>query len=151
MFRTDGKIHIDWRWVGIGYCCFVVFQLLPVIIIRDLLRGFKFNVNANGYSMFMVLLVGGLFLVSIIIPFSIGFRSKGMAIFESGISTVLYFITLVIQSLGNASHHFTLVESIGIYLFVEILLFSLAMAFAWVGTYVHARKARRVAAQNCEV
>jgi hypothetical protein len=138
MFNKDKKIHIDWRWVGIGYCFFIVFLILPTyIIISPIETYFNFKIPFAGFFAFIGF---------VCIAFYIGCRSKGIAIFESGISALMIVGTFLVSDLENASGRFTL-EAVGKYLFGIFLIFSFASISAWVGKYVHARKNHLTAAQ----
>jgi len=142
MFNKDMKIHIDWRWVGIGYCFFVAFLLLPTyIIFKPVEIYFEYEFPFSGFFIFIGF---------VSIAFYIGYRSKGIAVFESGISTALFVGTLLCRGSSDASDHSTL-ETIGICLFGTILFFSLASICAWVGKYVQARKNRQIRMQISEV
>ena len=79
--------QINWKWVGIGYCFFVVFHLLPSYIIN----GFYFNMEdlaGRGIWLFFGLAI---------IAFYIGYRSRGVTILEPAISALFYDITLLLE------------------------------------------------------
>ena len=138
MLRTDKKIHIDWRWVGIGYCFIVVFPLLPNIIFSVVLVYiFNISIDLIYTSTIVRLLVATLEII--VIAFYIGYRSKGKAIFEPGISAILFYGTMaVIFPLS----HYSILKTIGFYYLWAVVVFSYTSISAWIGKLVQARKNR---------
>jgi hypothetical protein len=118
---------IDWKWVGIGYCFFVVFHLLPSYIIN----GFDMHMDTadRGFWLFVGLAV---------IAFYIGYKSRGVTILEPAISALLYDMTLLLEFRnlwGRIVSH-----SWGIIYVWGILTFVLAICSAWLGELFQARK-----------
>jgi hypothetical protein len=138
MLKTDKKIHIDWRWVGIGYCFIVVFLLLPIRIFSFVMGYMNINIsNVLIYTPTIVLLVATL--ETIVIAFYIGYRSKGKAVFESGISAILFYGTMAVI---NPMSHYSILKTIGFYYFWAVVVFSCTSMSAWIGKLVQARKNR---------
>ncbi|MCX6122959.1 MAG: hypothetical protein NTX44_15210 [Ignavibacteriales bacterium] len=139
MLRTDKKIHIDWRWVGIGYCFMVVVLLLPGIIFSVVLVYININIlNVLINTPTIVRLIATL--ETIVIAFYIGYRSKGKAIFEPGISALLYYGTMAVS-------HYSIPKTIGFYYFWAVVVFSYTSMSAWIGKLVQARINRGTVAQ----
>jgi hypothetical protein len=119
---------IDWKWVGIGYCFFVVFHLLPTYIV-------------NGFYMSMEDTAGrGIWLLVglVIIAFYIGFRSRGVTILEPAISVLLYDVTLLLAFrelwASTVSYSWGMIFVLG---FITLVL---AICSAWMGELFQAKK-----------
>ena len=121
---------IDWKWVGIGYCLFVVFHLLPTYLIS----GFTLDQYNLGRGIW-------LFLGLAIIAFYIGYRSRGITILEPAISAILYDITLLLEF--NDLWGRTVSHSWGIIYVWGILTLTLTICCAWLGEIFQARKQAR--------
>ena len=122
---------IDWKWVGIGYCLFVVYHLLPSYII-------------NGFALHMDNMSRGiwLFLGLAIIAFYIGFKSKGVTIVEPAISAILYDLTLLLEFRdfwGRSASH-----SLGTIYVWEIVTLVLAIYSAWLGEFYQSRRKAKI-------
>lgn len=138
MLKTDKKIHIDWRWVGIGYCFIVVFLLLPIRIFSFVVGYMNINTIDQIYTHGTVLILVST-LEIIVIAFYIGYRSKGKAVFESGISAILFYGTMAVI---NPMSHYSILKTIGFYYFWAVVVFSYTSMSAWIGKLVQARKNR---------
>jgi hypothetical protein len=93
---TEKKIELnshslDWKWVGVAYCLFVLFHLLPsFVLFRSSLDG-----SASDDFRFLSLLVGfGA------ISTYIGYRSRGVTLWELPLAALLYDATLYIEFRG---------------------------------------------------
>jgi hypothetical protein len=120
--------QINWKWVGIGYCFFVVFHLLPSYIIN----GFYFNMEdlaGRGIWLFFGLAI---------IAFYIGYRSRGVTILEPAISALFYDITLLLEFRSFWGR--TVSHSWGIIYVWGILTLVLAICSAWLGELFQASK-----------
>jgi hypothetical protein len=118
---------IDWKWVGVGYCFFVVFHLLPTYLLNG------FTLGQNNLEIGFWLFVG-----VAIIAFYIGYRSRGVTILEPAISAVLYDITLLLefnQLWGRSVSH-----SWGIIYLWGILTLTISICCAWLGEIFQAKK-----------
>ena len=123
---------IDWKWVGIGYCFFIVFHLLPTYV----LSGFALQSDA---------IAGGiwLFFGLAVIAFYIGYKSRGVTIIEPAISALLYDATLLFEfhSLwGRSPSH-----SPGLFIEWALITLVVAVAAAWLGELFQARKNAKTA------
>lgn len=118
---------IDWKWVGIGYCFFVVFHLLPSYLIM----GFPFDRDFAGFGIW-------LFVGLAIIAFYIGYRSRGITILEPTISAILYDITLLLEF--NKFWGRSVSHSWGTIYVWGILTLTLGISCAWLGEIVQSRK-----------
>jgi hypothetical protein len=121
---------IDWRWVGIGYCLFVVYHLLPSYVI-------------SGFALEMDNMTRGiwLFIGLAIIAFYIGYKSKGVTIIEPAISALLYDVTLLLEF--RAFWGRSLAHSSGTIYVWGIVTLALAICSAWLGEVYQARKAAK--------
>ncbi len=118
---------IDWKWVGIGYCLFVVYHLLPSYVIN----GFALQMDNTGRGIW-------LFFGLAIIAFYIGYKSKGVTIVEPAISAILYDITLLLEF--RAFWGRSVAHSLGIIYLWGILTLVLTIYSAWLGEFYQARK-----------
>jgi hypothetical protein len=121
------NVKIDWKWVGVGYCLFIVFQLLPTYLL-------------NGFTLYESNLGTGfwLFVGVAIIAFYIGYRSRGRTILEPAISAILYDITLLLEFnrlWGRSASH-----SLGIIYVWGILTLTIAICCAWLGEAFQAKR-----------
>ena len=117
---------IDWRWVGLGICFFIVMHLLPTYLL------FEFRIMSSAFStLFSVWVFAGMAFVG----FFIGWKSKGVTIVEAGIAGLVYgFILLaaIQQELGGP----LVISSIG--WFVAVI--AIATVSAWFGELVQSVK-----------
>lgn len=122
---------IDWRWVGIGYCFFVVFHLLPsylLFFVSPLLAGR--DMTAKGGWLFLGLALVGCF---------IGYRSKGVTILEPALSSLAYLLTLSLlfeQFWGRSIN----TNTVGLMIAWAAVGFVIAFVSAWVGEIIQARR-----------
>jgi len=116
----------DWQWVGMSYCFFVVFHLLPAVIMMSLSRadlGIGWNIGTVIWMFFGLALVGGY----------IGYKSKGVTIIEPAISAVVYTLTLIVcirafwsLPIGWGGAFWSTIASL-------LAAFAVAFVSAWVG------------------
>jgi hypothetical protein len=118
---------IDWKWVGIGYCFFVVFHLLPSYIIN----GLSMDTDAGAQGVW-------LFIGLAIIAFYIGYKSRGVTILEPAISALFYDMTLLLEFRNLWGR--TVSHSWGTIYVWGILTLVLAICSAWLGELFQARK-----------
>ncbi len=126
---------IDWKWVGVGYCLFVVFHLLP----SYLLTGFTLGQDDIGRGIW-------LFVGLAIIAFYIGYRSRGVTILEPAISAILYDITLLLEF--NQFWGRSVLHSWGTIYLWGILTLTLGICCAWLGEIFQARKQAKANASS---
>lgn len=122
---------IDWRWVGISYCFFVVFHLLPsylMFFVSPLLAGR--DMTAKG---------GWLFLGLALVGYSIGYRSKGVTILEPALSSIAYLFTLslLFERFWGRSIN---INTLGLILIWAAVGFVIAFVSAWIGEIIQARR-----------
>ncbi|HWP82897.1 MAG TPA: hypothetical protein VNN76_09625 [Bacteroidota bacterium] len=123
--------RVDWKWVGVGFCFYVVFHLLPTYLLLGIsLRGMH-----TGFASFAIWMFTGL----AVIGFYIGYRSSGVTIVEPGLSALLYILALVLGTQRLIS------GSVSLLSFFEALswmgaAFVIAIASAFVGELLQARK-----------
>jgi hypothetical protein len=128
------KLTIDWRWVGVGYCFFVVLHLLPTVLFNIF-----FGLKSNPLSIMPVLywLYFGLFYVG----FYIGYRSRDFTVIESGLAGTAYGVTLVYLLPSVMLIPLKVWEG---KVSLIISLFVVATISAWVGEIVQMRKERKM-------
>lgn len=122
--------RIDWSWVGIGYCFYIVYHLLPSYLLLGLARHGLTGELAKGIWLFIGLAVIGGY---------IGFRSRGITILEPAISGLLYMATLTLlfdQFWGRSFGP----RSVGLIYVWIVGGFVIVFVSAWVGELVQARK-----------
>jgi hypothetical protein len=76
------------RWLGIAYCFFVAFHLLPTYVAGVVLWATK---GGSGYSS---LISAWILLGLAAVGFFIGHRSREFTALESGLAAILYILTL---------------------------------------------------------
>lgn len=119
---------IDWRWVGIGYCFYVVFHLLPTYLTTSL------DPLEQGFWLFIGLAV---------IAFYIGYRSSGVTILEPAIAALLYDLTLLLEFKNLWGR--TLSHSWGTLYLWGITTLVITVLCAWMGELYQARKQKKAA------
>ncbi|HLF19845.1 MAG TPA: hypothetical protein VI704_03555 [Bacteroidota bacterium] len=124
--------RIDWKWVGVGYCFFVVYHLLPSYVLLGFSRFGMGGELLKGFWLFV-----GLGLIA----FYIGYRSRGVTILEPAVSAVLYTFTLALLFERFWGRSFSMRSAALIYVWV-VGGFIIAFVSAWVGEVWQARKER---------
>jgi hypothetical protein len=120
---------IDWKWVGIGYCCFVVFHLLPSYLLVGYSLAARMEDAVKGVWLFLGLAP---------IAFYIGYRSRGVTILEPAISAIFYDITLLLEFRNFWGR--TISHSWGIIYFWALATLLITITCAWLGEIYQARK-----------
>ncbi|MBI3006121.1 MAG: hypothetical protein HYY49_12005 [Ignavibacteriales bacterium] len=121
---------IDWKWVGLGYCFYVVYHLLPSYLLLGLTQFGWTDELAKGICLF-----AGLALIG----FYIGYRSQGVTILEPAISAIVYILTLALLFDRFWGRSFS-IRSAGL-IYVWILGgFVIAFVSAWIGELWQARR-----------
>ena len=80
------KFTFDIRWVGLGFCLFVVMHLFPAYCIYYLRI-----VSSAAVLVYAIWLFAGIGFVA----FYIGYKSRGVTIVEAGIAGALYSFVLL--------------------------------------------------------
>jgi hypothetical protein len=127
-------MSIDWRWVVVTYCFFVLFVLFPSYLGDDL-AGF-FRLHGRWWSLIEegvgVAIVSGY----------VGFRSKGITILEPGIASIFCLPTTLVSATGSwdlISSYFRL--TVLFYLLLVLLLaFLVGVGGAAVGEWLQLQK-----------
>ncbi|MBI4427907.1 MAG: hypothetical protein HY562_02195 [Ignavibacteriales bacterium] len=121
---------IDWRWVGVGYCLFVVFHLMPSYLLLGLARFGLADELSKGIWLFAGLAVIGWY---------IGYRSRGVTILEPSISAFVYTLTLALFFDRFWGRSFSM-RSAGLIYVWTLGGFVIAFVSAWIGELWQARK-----------
>ena len=123
---------INWQWVLVGYCFFVVFHLLPSF----LLFGFSKALLKEELPAFIWFFLGlG------IVSFFIGYKSRGVTIIEPAIAALLYTLTLIFE-FGTFSARSLSLRNVGALYVWTVVVLVLTLTGAWIGELVQARRAR---------
>jgi hypothetical protein len=130
-------MKVDWKWVGVGYCLFVVFHLLPTYLLLE----FSF-VGRIGDALRTLWLIVGLLVIGVYI----GYRSRGFTILEPAISAVLYVITIFFKADEFVGRRLS-VRTLGALMVAAGIAFFLAMLGAWIGELLQASGQRKAAQQ----
>ena len=120
---------LDWPWIGVGYCFYVVFHLLPSYLLLGL--------TSFGDIPALVKVVW-LFLGLAVIGFSIGYRSRGVTIWVPAIAAVLYDLTLMLEFSDFWGR--SVYNSWGVFFIWIVATLVITVASAWDGEMVQARK-----------
>jgi hypothetical protein len=131
--------RINWQWVGVGYCFFVVFHLLPSYYLIRFSLNFEMASSAKTLWLFAGLAVIG---------FLIGFRSRGFTVFEPAISAILYDATLIMAFQEFWGRWFMGRHTYGMVFVWAAATFIIAGGSAWVGELVQRRKENLKAKQE---
>jgi hypothetical protein len=129
--KASSKIaKIDWRWVGLGVCFFIVMHLLPTYLL------FQFRIITTAFStLFSVWVFAGMAFVG----FFIGWKSKGVTILEAGIASLLY--AFILLSAIQVKWEGPLVIS-SLFWFGAVVV--IATVSAWFGELVQSMKERGI-------
>jgi hypothetical protein len=123
---------INWKWVGVGYCLFVVYHLLPSYVLLGFARFGMLGEAGKGIWLFIGFAV---------IAFYIGYRSRGITILEPAISSVLYVVTLTLLFEKFWGRSFSMRSAGVIYVWI-VGAGVIAFVSAWVGELWQSRKER---------
>ena len=93
---TTQPVLFDWRWMIVTYCFLVLFHLTPSsLILGTELGAWNVFLRASEHVLTMATwLVLGIFIVNAYI----GYRSRGVTIFGSGVASSLYLLTVVLAT-----------------------------------------------------
>lgn len=127
--------NINWRWVEVGFCLYVVFHLLPSFLLASSLSASQ----SNAFSLAQWAFVG-------IAPigFFIGYRSTGVTILEPGLSALLYMIVLALGMQRMEAQPITF-SAIAQSLSWMGGSFVVAVVSAWAGEKIQTRRTRKTA------
>ncbi len=131
------NMRIDWKWVGLGYCIFVVFHLLPAYLLIQ----FSY-VGRIGDTLRTLWLIAGMLVIGVYI----GYRSRGFTILEPAISAVLYIFTIFFKADEFMGRRLD-IRSLGALLVAAGVAFLFAMLGAWIGEMLQASGERKVSRQ----
>jgi len=126
---------IDWKWIGMGYCYFVVFHMLPSYFFT----GTRFSLMRSG---FVELMGVWLFIGLAFVAFFIGFHSRGVTVIEPGLSSLMYAITIFFY-LGRFTGQDVSLRTIGYAYITALMFFLTAVLSAWLGEKMQQRKERQ--------
>lgn len=138
MAKTSDMILIgkpDWKWVGVSYCFFVVYHLLPTIVMIAFFRGglgLGWNIGTLVWMFFGLALVGGY----------VGYESAGVTIVEPAISSVLYILTLMVslRSVWDLPYG---VRSLWASSAAILAAIAIVIVSAWIGEMLQGKKLKR--------
>ncbi len=117
---------LDWRWIGLGFCFFVSFHLLPSHIIY-LMR----IISPAMTMLYSIWIFAGMAVVG----FLIGYKSQGVTIWEATIASAVYAIVLLAAILEVWHGGLEFRTSYWI-----IAIIAIATLSAWFGEYIQAMK-----------
>lgn len=122
----------DWKWVGVSYCFFVVYHLLPTIVMIAFFRGglgLGWNVGSFLWMFFGLALVG----------IYVGYKSVGITIIEPAISSVAYVLTLMValHSAWNLPYGLRSLWTSGAVILAAV---AIVIVSAWIGETIQARR-----------
>ena len=126
-------MKIDWKWIGLGYCIFVVFHLLPTYLLIQ----FSF-IGRTGDAVRTLWLIAGMLVIGVYI----GYRSRGFTVLEPAISAVLYVITIFFKAdefMGRGCS----IRTTGALMIAAGIAFFLTMLGAWFGEMLQASEEQK--------
>jgi len=123
--------RLDWKWVGVSYCMFVVFHLLPSIIMIGFFRG----TSAPGLDIGTVI---WMFFGLTFVGAYVGYKSAGVTIFEPAISSILYILTLLL-SVQRAWDLSIRMYRLPAAFAIVLAAFAIVVASAWVGELIQGK------------
>jgi hypothetical protein len=132
--RTLRLTKIDWRWLVVTYCFFVLFHLLPTLLELTLWQFFL----SLGIWQFALWTGGGIALVSA----CVGYRSNGSTILEPGIAAMFYMATLIAIMSKIRYIHATGYRLVGLLVALHLIAFLIGCFGAAVGNWLKTRKER---------
>lgn len=125
---------IDWKWVGMAYCFFVVFHMLPSYFIVG-----GASISLRGVD---VMPAAWMFLGLAYVGFLVGYRSHGVTITEPGISSLLYALTLLAY-MGEFTGQDLSARTVGYVYVTVVTIFVTAVVSAWLGEKAQERMERK--------
>ncbi len=147
-------VKVDWRWVGVGFCFFVVFHLLPSYVIIGFftalfnpVRTPSFLAAVYNFGLFSqpgLGKIGAAFWLSVgpaIVGMYIGYRSRGVTILEPGISALFYTLVLFFSIPKIWEGQLAISTVSGMFAWIASA-FVAACIGAWIGELLQARKQR---------
>lgn len=124
----------DWKWVGVSYCFFVVFHMLPTVLMTGMFRsgmGLGWNIGTVIWMFFGLTLIGGY----------VGYKSAGVTILEPAISSVAYIVTLIacMQFVWGLPFDLKSTAASGAVILAGT---AIVLVSAWIGEILQSRKQR---------
>jgi hypothetical protein len=125
------KQAIDWRWLLVSFCFFVLFHLFP----SSLASGLKLFFSSRLWDSFFLWGVGGIAVIS----GYIGYRSRGKAVPEPVIAALLYVVLLrlIVTRTGSSTEYFGRIPA---WLAILPIVFGIASAAALLGGWLYRRQ-----------
>jgi hypothetical protein len=118
---TQSK-KLQWKWVGISFLMYVVFYLLPLVIL-----GKVFGINNQ--ALFGIWVFGGVIIVAAVA----GYLSEGVTIWEPAIAGAGLVFLWVIFILLFVHRHYSISRDIVPLLIAISIVFLLSLLGAWFG------------------
>lgn len=132
--QTLRLTKIDWRWLVVTYCFFVLFHLLPTLLEVTLWQFFL----SLGIWQFVLWTGGGVALISAYV----GYRSTGVTILEPGIAAMFYMATLIAIMSKIRYIHATGYKLVGLLVALHLIAFLIGFFGAAVGEWMQSRRER---------
>jgi hypothetical protein len=127
---TSENIYINWTWILVGFCFYIVFHLFPTYTILSFP-----TIKPNGILTILFIGVSAIGVIS-------GYLSEKKIYIESGIAALLYTLLIVIllntlfnekSSYPNYELFHLVNQSISFYIFIMLGSFALAGIGSWIG------------------
>ena len=132
--QTLRLTKIDWRWLVVTYCFFVLFHLLPTLLELTL---WQFFLSLEIWQ-FVLWTGGGVALISAYV----GYRSSGVTILEPGIAAMFYMATLIAIMSKIRYIHATSYRLIGLLVALHLITFLIGCFGAAIGNWMKTRRER---------
>jgi hypothetical protein len=140
--QTKKTFSFDWRWVVAAYCYLVLFHLFPACLMNGFTIRFAWFSHGGGLdesALAIVWLLGGVGVVA----FVVGWRSKGITIFEPIVAGALYGITMAVGFQRLVSSYVRERRVLGV-VFWLLMIVIVSASCAWIGeAYQRRQEARR--------
>lgn len=136
---------IDWQWVGLCFCFFVVGHLLPLCVIRLMISKWSYfapypysaGVGVND----IIIIIISVVLISVIGCY-IGYRSRRVTILEPGIAALFYIIVISAITPMLWQGEFQVRDYLNIFIMISSA-FVIAVIGAYIGKIFQARKMKK--------
>jgi hypothetical protein len=128
---------IQWKWVGFSFLMYLLFYLLPIIIIGRATAG------SSMFTTVQMIAVAWSFGGITIIAAVAAYFSKGVTLFEPAFASILLVIVTIISILGFSRGRWGSPSLFQDIILPIVVFFVLALFGAWLGQKLQALSAKK--------